>query len=275
MKQYVTSPMLVATFCSLLLSALPAWATESACSLQLNDDLFISQHEVQLVRTDQTLWRIRNDGTLWINDASVSTDAQTRHHLQQYQAGLRQSAADTVALVTDATALASTAITRVTSHFGINNTEQQQRIDAALKKMQSSIDQVVLQQDGNIRIYGSKLNHLDQGFSDELSAAVEASMREVAGNVLVMVGQALASNDGSFAQRMANFEQDMQQFGETLEAELDHKAGSLEQRGQQICSQLRALDTLEQQIQAQVPAMAAHDLINNSGNRQNALTLRF
>jgi len=250
-------------------------AAKSQCSLQFNDDLLINQQEVQLQRAEKSLWRISKDGALWINDASVDTDTQTRQQLAQYQAGLRQSAADTVVLVTDAAELASTAITRVIQQFGVDGTEQQRRIDQSLQSMRTSINKMINQDGETIRIYGSKLTHLDQGFADELSAAAEQSMQDVAGNVLIMVGQALTSHDGNFEQRMAAFSQDMDQFSEQLDAELEQQSSALEQRGQQICSQLQQLDQLEQQIQAQVPAMAAHDLINNDPERTGNLTLSF
>ncbi len=100
-------------------------------------------------------------------------------------------------------------------------------------------------------------------------------MSEVAGNVLIMVGKAMAGGEGTFEQRMQAFETKMDKFGEDLDAEMNAKGDALEARGQQVCSQLQTLDSLEQQIQAQVPQMANFDVISVDGDEDSVASLQF
>lgn len=257
-----------------------ASANEQACSLNFQDDLLVSSQQTQLLRANKPVWQINQQGDLYLQGKLINTDAQTRQQLQQYQAGLHQNAQQTVVLVADALDLASTAITRVFTEFDIDTGAAKAKIDSALDNMRRNTEQVVITQGDNIHIYGSKFSQVDAGFEDELSSAIDSSAQEIAGHVLMKVGQAMASNDGSLDMKMTELGEKMDKFGQELEAELAGKASQLESRGQQICRSMTALDTLEQQIQQKIPAMQAFDLINSVGQasaRQdgNTISLKF
>lgn len=228
---------------------------------------------MQLLRNDTALWRISDQGQLWVNNQAVDTDAQTATMLKQYQSGLRDNAEQTVTLVADAVSLASEALTRVMAQFEVDNGDAQANIDRALNKMRTNLDQL-LRSDNSIRINGSKLAGIDNGFDDEMSKAIEESVAEITGNALVMVGKAMSSGEGNFEQRMEAFGQKMDQFGKELEADMDVRGAQLESRGQQICSSLQHLDGLETQIQAKVPAMQQFDLIQVSTKESHVDTAK-
>lgn len=250
-------------------------ASEHNCSLQLKDDLVINQSQVELKRGDESLWRINNQGALWVKGQSVETDRATSADLQQYQAGLRDGAKDTVALVADALDIANTAVTRVMEQFGVDASEQSSKINAALNKMRNNIDQVVYRDGDDITIHGSKMDRIGNGFDEEMSKAVEESMAEVTGNVLMMVGKAMAGGEGTFEQRMQAFETKMDKFGEELDAEMSAKGDALDARGEQICQKLQRLDVLEQQIQANVPQMLDYDVISVDADNQRSVSINF
>lgn len=244
-----------------------AHESDQNCSLELHDDLLVQRADVQLLRNDTPLWRISDQGQLWINNQPVDTDASTAVLLQQYQSGLRNNAQDTVTLVADALSLASEAIGRVMTHFEIDNSEAQANIDRALNKMRGSMDQILVRNDEGIRINGSRLSGVDNGFDEEFSKAIEESVAEITGNAMMLVGKAMSSGEGNFEQRMEAFGQKMDKFGKELEADMDVRGEQLEARGQQICSSLQQLDGLEGQIQSKVPAMQQFDLIQVSENK--------
>ena len=240
------------------------------CSLQLQDDLLVQRGDVQLLRNDRQLWRISSQGELWVNNQVVNTDAQTTIMLKQYQSGLRDNAEQTVTLVADAVSIAADALTRVMAQFDVDNGEAQANIDRALNKMRTNLDQILLRSDDSIRINGSKLAGIDNGFDNEMSKAIEESVAEITGNTLMLVGKAMSSGDGNFDQRMEAFGQKMEKFGNELEADMQVRGEQLEARGQQICSSLQQLDGLEAQIQAKVPAMQPFDLIQASAKKDVA-----
>ncbi len=247
-----------------------AHESDNNCSLELHDDLLIQGADVQLLRNETPLWRISDQGQLWINNQAVDTDAQTAALLQQYQAGLRSNAEDTVTLVADALGIASEALSRVMTQFDVDNGEAQANIDRALNKMRTNLDQIMLRSDNGIRINGSKMAGIDNGFDAEMSQAIEESVAEITGNALMLVGKAMSSGEGNFEQRMEAFGQKMDKFGDELEADMQVRGEQLEARGQQICSSLQQLDGLETQIQAKVPAMQQFDLIQVSEKKAPA-----
>ncbi|MCT6698008.1 YggN family protein [Rheinheimera sp. 4Y26] len=250
-----------------------AFATDSQnCALQFKDDLVINPTSVQLQRADQSLWLINSEGQLFLDGKAVSTDANTQLALQQYQQGLRGQAQETALLVADALQMASEAISRVVTQFGGDNSDVQLGIDKSLAKLRGNIDQLVIKNGDEIRINGSKLHNADAEFSKEFEQAIESSMTEMTGSMLVMVGQAMSRGEGNFEQRMEQFGQEMEKFGQELEADMESRGAELEKRGNSICQNLQQLDQLEQQIQQQVPAMTAFDLINTS---EKGLQLSF
>lgn len=242
-----------------------AFASESQnCALQFKDDLVINPSSVQLQRANQPLWQINSDGQLWLDGKAVATDVNTQQALQQYQQGLRGQAQETVLLVADALQMASDAISRVVTQFGGDNSEAQHGIDRSLAKLRGNLDQLVIKNGDEIRINGSKLHNADAEFSKEFEQAVENSMSEMTGSMLMMVGQAMSRGEGNFEQRMEQFGKEMEQFGTELEADMESRSADLEKRGNSICQNLQQLDKLEHQIQGQVPAMTAFDLIDTS-----------
>ena len=249
-----------------------AHESDQNCSLELHDDLLVQRADVQLLRNDTALWRISDQGQLWVNNQVVDTDAQTAAILKQYQSGLRDNAEQTVTLVADAVSMASEALTRVMAQFEVDNGEAQANIDRALNKMRTNLDQILLRSDNSIRINGSKLAGIDNGFDDEMSKAIEESVAEITGNALMLVGKAMSSGEGNFEQRMEAFGQKMDKFGDELEADMNVRGEQLEARGQQICSSLQQLDGLEAQIQAKIPAMQQFDLIQVSTKNDQAET---
>ena len=77
-----------------------------SCNVNFDKDLVINSQLVSMKDAGTELWRIDNDGQLWLDGKTVSTDSNTRALLRDYQAGVRTQTLETVALVDDALALA-------------------------------------------------------------------------------------------------------------------------------------------------------------------------
>lgn len=234
------------------------------CSLQFKDDLVIAADEVRLQRANHDLWRIDDSGTLWLDGQKVKTDAATTQSLRNYQDGLRSQSHAVVGLVADAMQMAAMAVDKVVEALGGDNPQLQASVDQAIGSLKQHVDTIVLQKGGDIRINGSKINNADGKFEQEFEQAIEQSMMKLTGAMMMSMGQSMSEGSGTFEAKMAAFGAKMEKFGDDLEVEMKAKSAGLETRGQQICSQLRELDGIEQQIQAQVPAMKAYDLIDTS-----------
>jgi len=243
---------------------LPVLADNTQCSLQFKDDLVIAPTAVQMQRGNQTLWKINNSGQLWLENRQISTDAQTQQALVQYQAGLRQQSRATVVLVADALQLANDSASEVISGLGVNSQPLQASVNQAIAGLKTQIDQLVVAKGDEIHLYGSQISQPDGKLEREIELAVQQSMAQLSGAVMMSMGSAMMQGNGNFEQRMAEFGKKMANFGQQIEQQMQAKGKGLEQRGQAICQQLRQLDGLEQQIQQAVPAMQPYDLIDTS-----------
>ena len=256
MKTLITT----ALFTALSLSATAA----DNCSLQFKDDLVITPNSVHLERAATQLWRINADGQLWLDNQKVRTDAKTTTALQQYQSGLRQQTQETVLLVGEALALASDAVGKVVAGFGVDNRQLQSSVDQALSGLKTKIDHLVIANGDEIRINGSNINQPDGQLAAEFEQAMQQSIAQLTGAVMMTMGQAMMQGEGTFEQRMEKFGRKMETFGNEIEVEMESRSDAIELRGKAICRNLQQLDGLERQIQAAVPQMAAYDLIDTT-----------
>lgn len=248
-----------------LLTTLSVSATAADnCSLQFKDDLVIAPTSVHLERSQQQLWRINADGQLWLDNQKVSTDAKTTAALQQYQSGLRLQSKETLLLVGDAMQLASDAVGKVVAGFGVDNSQLQSSVDQVINNLKTKVDHLVISKGEEIRINGSQINQADGRLAAEFEQAMEQSIAQLTGAVMMTMGQAMMQGEGNFEQRMEKFGRKMETFGNEIEVEMESRSGVLEQRGKAICHNLQQLDALERQIQSAVPQMAAYDLIDTT-----------
>lgn len=236
------------------------------CNIEFENDLVINSSSVMLQDNGATLWQIDKDGQLTLNNKAVEVNNETRLLLRDYQAGIRSQTTDTIALVEDALIMASEALSTVVSELTGKTLDEYPAMQKALAKISDAANQVVVQDGDNTYLYGSRLDNIDQAFGPEFEQAIEEAVSQSMGSIMMLVGQAMTSGEGSFEQRMEAFGQKMEKFGENLEAKMDIKAAALEQRGEAICSQVSKLDTLETRIQQQIPAMQQYDLFKNGDN---------
>ena len=248
----------------LSLCTFSALAANNQCALQFKDDLIISHNTVQLQRGQQPLWKIDPRGNLWLDNKAVRTDASTQQALTDYQAGLRSQSRATVVLVADALALANDAVGSAIASLGVNQQPLTSTANQAIAGLKSHIDRLVVSNGDEIRIYGSQVNQPDGGLERELEQAIEQTIAQLTGAVMMNVGAAMMQANGPADQRMAQVGQKMAQFGSQMKQQMQQKGKALEQRGQAICSELQQLDRLEQQIQQAIPAMQSYDLIDTS-----------
>lgn len=248
----------------LSLCTFPALAASNQCSLQFKDDLVIAPTTVQLQRGQQDLWKIDQRGQLWLDNKAVRTDASTQQALTDYQAGLRSQSRATVVLVADALQLANEAVGTAIANLGVNQQPLTSTANQAIAGLKSHIDQLVVSNGDEIRIYGSQVNQPDGGLERELEQAIEQTIAQLTGAVMMNVGAAMMQANGPADQRMAQVGQKMAQFGSQMKQQMQQKGKALEQRGNAICAELQQLDRLEQQIQQAVPAMQSYDLIDTS-----------
>lgn len=246
---------------------------DNSCNINFDKDITMSNELVSVNEAGIELWRINNQGQLWIKDHAVNTDASTQQLLLDYQAGIRSQTLETVALVEDALVLAADAVSSVFAELTGNTANSNPALQTALDKVKTHTANIVVRSGETINIYGSRFSHIDDAFGKEFEQAIEEAVTSSMGNIFMLVGKAMVSGEGNFEQRMEAFGERMERFGEDLEARIDDKAKGMEQRGEIICASLKELDMLESQIQTAVPQMQQYDLIDVKAESKTAYYL--
>lgn len=245
----------------------------TSCNVNFDKDLAISSAHVSMKDAGTELWRINDNGELWLQGKAVKTDNSTRVLLRDYQAGIRTQTLETVALVEDALVLAADAVNSVLTELTGDTLEQHPALQTAMDKIRASAAGVVKRDGDDIFIYGSRFDSIDEAFGPEFEQAIEQAVTQSMGSIFMIIGKAMASGEGTFEQRMEAFGERMERFGEDLEARMQSKSQLLEQRGDAMCANLQQLDALETQIQQLLPQMQQYDLIEVGSSKTTAFYL--
>ncbi|WNO59558.1 DUF2884 family protein [Rheinheimera sp. MMS21-TC3] len=238
-----------------------AFAHEQQCNIQLDKDLIVNADGVTIQNNNSELWRINSQGKLWIENKSITTNTATQKQLQQFQADIRQQTVQTLALVEDALVLASDAINTVVSELTGEPVSSTSALNAAVVKVKSYSESLILKQQNNITVYGSRFNTLDDVFDEAFEQAIKQAVSQSIGSLMQVVGKALTSGEGTFEQRMEAFAVKMENFATQLEKKVESQVSTLEHRGAALCDSLHKLDQLETDIQQTIPQMRQYDLI--------------
>ena len=253
MKYICTSAMLLASGLS--------YASDQ-CALTLQDDLKVSPSVVSIQRGEQELWRIDTKGQLWLAQQKTTHSAETQQHLKAYQQGIRTQVTASAALMDDSLQLARSVLDQnVQTATGMSLAETPE-LQEPVEQLELQLNQLVQRQGDTIYVYGSQLRSADKNLAKEAEQQIQQAVARISGQMMLTLGQNALQSPGSATEKMQSFRSKMQTFGSQLKTDMQKNSKNLQQRGQQICQQLKTLDQLEQQIQQQIPAMSAYDLID-------------
>ena len=246
---------------SLLLVSSLTYASDQ-CALTLQDDLKVSPSFVSIQRGEQELWRIDTKGQLWLAQQKTASTADTQQHLKAYQQGIRTQVTASAALMDDSLQLARSVLDQnVQATTGMSLAENPELLEP-VEQLEQQLNQLVQRQGDTIYVYGSQLRSADKNLAKEAEQKIQQAVARISGQMMLTLGQNALQSPGSATEKMQSFRTKMQSFGSQLKADMQKNSKNLQQRGQQICQQLKTLDQLEQQIQQQIPAMSPYDLID-------------
>ncbi len=241
------------------------------CALTLQDDLKVSPSVVSIQRGEQELWRIDTKGQLWLAQQKTNSNAQTQQQLKAYQQGIRTQVTASAALMDDSLQLARSVLDKnVQSVTGLSLAENPE-LQQPVEQLEQQLNQLVQRQGDTIYVYGSQLRSADKNLAKEAEQKIQQAVARISGQMMLTLGQNALQSPGTATEKMQSFRTKMQNFGSQLKADMQKNSKNLQQRGQQICQQLKTLDQLEQQIQQQIPAMSPYDLIDGQSEGYKTL----
>ena len=98
----------------------------------------------------------------------------------------------------------------------------------------------------------------NEGFDDELSEEIESLVSRSVGRLMIALGTQMLFGDGD----SEAFEQRMEAFGEELEQQMELKAEHIEEKADELCDTLIAVESSESKLRYSIPELKNFNMLN-------------
>lgn len=234
------------TFCSLALLSLAASAQAKnvSCNIESDYDLSINAQSVILTRESGTpKWIVIRDDRLFVDDRWVALGKEDRQRIADFDRGTREIMPLAREIGREAAGIAFTALGEVAAGFSSDPAQTRVKLDQARKKIDARLARSITAN----RFDGGDLG---EGIGQAVSEVVPLIIGDIVGGAV----RAALSGD---TQRL----EQMEGLDRQIEARIEPRAKALEQRAEQLCEKMEALDRLDSALAYRLPGGAALDLL--------------
>ena len=244
----------LAAFLSLSIMAPWSVSADDECNIELHRDIRVSAESLEVSESGQLLFRIRQGGELEVEGSEVALDSGQLALVENYAGEVSALVPQVIELILEGLSLAETSVELALGEaFGEGN-EAGRKSAAALAKVRADFEANAKPEKG---VYVLAENDAES-MGDQIEADIELSVSEAMGAVLAGLGNAISSEEGSFAQNMEAFGERMERVGE----EIERSAQVIEDFSDEVCSNLERVQNLERQVHAAVPELSRHGMFD-------------
>ena len=234
------------TFCSLALLSLAASAQAKnvSCNIESDYDLNINAQSVILTRESGTpKWIVIRGDRLFVDDRWVALGKEDRKHIADFDRGTREIMPLAREIGREAAGIAFTALGEVAAGFSSDPAQTRAKLEQARKKIDARLARSITAN----RFDGGDLG---EGIGQAVSEVVPLIIGDIVGGAV----RAALSGD---TQRLDQ----MEGLDKQIEARIEPRAKALEQRAEQLCGKMEALDRLDSALAYRLPDGMALDLL--------------
>lgn len=237
------------------------------CNMNIKGKMTLSHSHLTLQLDDKR--NLLLDGQhASINGTEMQLNAGQLHLLNSYHQKVETLAPKVAALALDAVSLANEGVSRAFNELLGENNELVADLSGEIETLHGKLTQEFYAHDGSIRFDSSRFEDgqfLGEDFEKAFEQRIENLVQRSMGSFMIALGKQMLFNGGD----MQAFEARMENFGAQLEADMQAQAGKIEARADALCTDLRSLDRLEDQISDEIPALASLDMIKVSASRHS------
>ncbi len=234
-----------------------------SCNIQFDRDLTVTSSYLRVFEGDETLYKISKDGELWVKGKSVELNEQQRTVGREYIDSMHKAVPELTSLVSEALSVTGESLNLAfSSAFGEDSGIGEQ-LEASLNDAKETFEQAVASTDDGYTITREGMDGFEGAIGEELEESIEAVVTESMGSVFIALGKAMMFGDGGFEERMEAFGTRMEAMGEKIEADMELMTADLETRSEALCQEFAKADELENQLQADIPALASLGLFDD------------
>jgi DUF2884 family protein len=219
-------------------------AKNVSCNIESDYDLSINEQSVILTRdSGMPKWIVIRGDRLFVDDQWVVLGNEDRKRIADFDRGTREIMPLAREIGREAAGIAFTALGEVAAGFSSDPADTRAKLDQARKKIDARLARSITAN----RFDGGDLG---EGIGQAVSEVVPLVIGDIVGGA---VRAALSGDTGRLEQ--------MQGLDKQIEARIEPRARALEQRAEQLCTKMKALDQLDNALAYRLPGGTALDLM--------------
>ncbi|MDG1732731.1 MAG: DUF2884 family protein [Thalassotalea sp.] len=232
------------------------------CAIDFNYSVIVEDQNIRFLQDQNTYVQINNQEQLFVEGKEVKLDAQQQKLLNEYAQGVHKQVPEIVDIALDAVEIAFSAVSHVVTGFSGEDAKPNKRIDDIFAKIKEKVHTRFNHEEGYYFLAEQDFTEVDEFIEDELEQEIEAVVTDSIGDLLIAVGSAMNSGDGSLEENMEAFGERMERMGDDIEAQVEDKAEELGAKAELVCNNLKSLDKIESELTDNVAELAKFNLIS-------------
>lgn len=234
------------------------------CSINLNYSVAVENNHIRFINNDKTLVQINDHEQLFVKGKQIQLTERQQALVSEYSEQINQQVPVAVNLAVDAVEIAFEAISHVVTGLSGEDSQSNDRLESIFTKINAEVDKRFHEEDGNYYLAQQDFGEFDQFMEDEIEEEVEGLISDSVGDLLIAVGTAMNNEEGNFEQKMEAFGERMETMGEEIELAVEDKAEALGAQAEELCHNLKDLDTLETELSNSVDELSDFNLLTVS-----------
>lgn len=236
--------------------------SSESCNVDLNGGININAQEITFSKDKSPLYTITNNDTLRVNGEEIDLTTHQQSLLRDYSTSIRKVVPEVKSIALDAIDLAIEGVNLAFNELLGTGNNVSAELTTHLTTIRSEVDaEFGKHKDFYIDEEGfSGKDFFGEDFEQRIESAVESTVQNSLGSLMIAVGQELLFSGGD----MDAFETKMENFGELIEHEMETRAEGLEKRGDALCQSIIAIDEMEEQLKNSIDELASYNLITAS-----------
>lgn len=240
---------------ALLLASSGAYAHNS-CDAELQGGLKIAENSIEFYQDEVLVYQINDQSTLWVDGKKVNLTSAQQALVEDYSTRIHAMVPEVKNIVMDGIDLATDGINLAFTELMGEGSQIAADLNTELETIRTEINAKFASQEG-IYINHDGEDFLGDDFEQRIEQAVEKTMTQSIGSLLVMVGKEMMLSGGD----ADAFERRMEEFSQTIEAEVEKRAAAIEGRADDICRAVAKIDEVEDAMRQQIEALRDYDMV--------------
>ncbi|MFT5299183.1 MAG: hypothetical protein ACI9YH_005235 [Colwellia sp.] len=264
MKTLIATALILASTSSF---ASNASFTNDSCDVDISGGIKITSTAIEFSKNKKPLYKIVDNEILYVDGVQINLSHSQQSLVTDYSNSIRATLPEVKDIALDAIDLASDGVNLAFNELLGEGNDISAEITAQLSEIRNEVDEGFTQ--GNEISFDedgfSGDEFFNEGFEKRIESAVESTVQNSIGSLLIAVGQQMLFSGGD----MDTFETRMENFGERIEEEMESRGEEIEKRGEALCQSVVAIDALEDQLTQDIDELEDFNMLSTQISSKN------